>query len=67
MMTPAEPRYLSLPDLADLLRVPMRVVARWAKLGRVPCIELPDGELVFDAREIDAWILARKEGVRHAE
>jgi predicted site-specific integrase-resolvase len=57
-------RYLSLSDVADLLRLPMRRIARWVRQGTIPAIVLPDGELVFDADEIAAWIDARREGVR---
>ena len=56
MQTPVpEPEYLTVRELADLLRIKERKVYDLAASGEVPCAKVT-GKLLFPAREIRAWI-----------
>lgn len=61
-MSTALPHLLTEVEVAGVLRIPTRRVARLARDGRIPSITLPDGSVVFDQEDIRAWIVARKVG-----
>jgi len=39
-------------DLGDLLGVRAATIRRWAKAGKIPVIQLPNGRMVFDLWEV---------------
>jgi len=45
-----------------MLRYPSGRTLRLAKAGRIPFIRLPDGEIRFDERAIEALLKSGKEG-----
>lgn len=45
-------RLLSRSDVADLLRIPPRLVTEWAKRGLIPSVLLPNGERRYRPEEI---------------
>lgn len=51
----AEPEYLTVPELADLLRIKERKVYDLAASGAVPCTRAT-GKLLFPARGVRAWL-----------
>ncbi len=53
--TTDEPEYLTVPELAELLRVKERKVYDLASSGAVPCSRAT-GKLLFPAAEVRAWI-----------
>lgn len=54
---------LTTAEAAQLLRMlPARLV-RFAKVGKVPTVLLPDGELRFDAADLRLWIEQHKRPV----
>ena len=42
--------------VGNWLCLPTRTVERMAKLGEIPSITLPNGELVFDHMELHEWL-----------
>jgi hypothetical protein len=54
------PRLLALADVANWLRLPTRKVAKMARGREIPAVELPGGELVFDAGDLAGWLESRK-------
>jgi predicted site-specific integrase-resolvase len=50
-------------DVDGLFRYPAGRAARLAKAGRIPCIRLPDGEIRFDASEIEKMLALPKPDV----
>jgi excisionase family DNA binding protein len=54
------PQLLTPQEVAEWLRLPSGDVERMAGRGEVPAIELPGGELVFDAGDLAQWIETRK-------
>ncbi|SFD90179.1 helix-turn-helix transcriptional regulator [Roseivivax sediminis] len=52
-----QPEYLTVRELADLLRIKERKVYDLAGSGQVPCSKVT-GKLLFPAREVRAWIAA---------
>lgn len=51
------PHLLTPHDVSLWLSMPPARVVRFAKSGQIPCIVLPDGELMFDADELAAWLV----------
>ena len=45
---------------ADRIRMLRTRVVRLAKAGAVPHVALPDGEIRFDADDLDAWVAQHK-------
>jgi excisionase family DNA binding protein len=43
-------------EAADVLRLTPRQVARLAKKGILPSVELPGGEVRFDPDDLRAWV-----------
>jgi hypothetical protein len=43
-------------DVGLWLNMPTARVIRLARKGEIPCLALPDGELLFDPTELVAWI-----------
>jgi predicted site-specific integrase-resolvase len=43
-------------EAGDILKLTPRQVARLAKRGQIPSIELPNGETRFDSDDIRKWI-----------
>lgn len=64
-MQTEEMRLMTPSEVGDLLKLATSRVSRLAKQGRIPCIRLPDGELLFDRADIAKWLEARK-GVTNA-
>lgn len=52
---------LTVADLAVLLRRTPKTIRRWRLRGKMPpCIILPDGETVWDPRDVEKWLESRK-------
>ena len=56
------PAYLTVPELADLLRIKERKVYDLAASGEVPCARAT-GKLLFPRDEVEAWLAASSEGL----
>jgi predicted site-specific integrase-resolvase len=56
------PTYLSDVQVSSRLGVPMTQLRRWAKAGRIPCLILPDGSILFDPSEFAAWLDSLRRG-----
>jgi hypothetical protein len=62
------PRLWNTQDVALWLNCTPRQVIRWAKAGKLPCITLPDGDVMFDPAELMAWLTTRRvQGSDHAD
>jgi excisionase family DNA binding protein len=61
------PHLLTPADVAGWLSLPARQVKRLARRGDIPAVELPGGELVFDADDLREWLRRRKAAVWRAE
>ncbi|MGP6085734.1 substrate-binding domain-containing protein [Antarctobacter jejuensis] len=59
------PEYLTVAELADLLRLKERKIYDLAASGQVPCSRAT-GKLLFPAREVRAWIAAHSSGLSAA-
>ena len=57
----AGPDYLTVAELAELLRIKERKVYDLASSGEVPCIKVT-GKLLFPAEEVRAWIAGGRSG-----
>lgn len=57
----AEPEYLTVPELAALLRIKERKVYDLASSGEVPCTRAT-GKLLFPSRGVRAWLLKHSQG-----
>ena len=57
------PEFLTVPELADLLRIKERKVYDLAASGEVPCSRAT-GKLLFPEADVRAWIDGKKSGVR---
>jgi PTS system nitrogen regulatory IIA component len=51
---------LTLDDIGEFLNVPPQTIKKWVKNKAIPHYEI-DGEIRFDAFEIEKWILQREE------
>jgi hypothetical protein len=60
-MSEALPHLLSPHDVAMWLGLTHARVSKLARAGKLPSITLPDGELVFEAADLAAWIEARRQ------
>jgi excisionase family DNA binding protein len=60
MSTTALPQLLTPMDVAAWLSLPSASVLRMARRGEIPAVELPGGELVFDAADLANWLQRRK-------
>lgn len=47
---------LTAGEAAIRLRMPSARLARLARDGKVPCVNLPDGELRFDETDLTDWV-----------
>lgn len=47
-------------EAAELLRLTPRQVARLAKRGELPSVELPGNEIRFDADDLRRWVDSHK-------
>jgi len=63
MAEAAAPEYLTVRELADLLRIKERKVYDLASSGQVPCSRAT-GKLLFPAQDIRTWIEGRSSGGR---
>jgi hypothetical protein len=61
------PQYWTAQDVGLWLTLPTGRVIRLARRGAIPCIVLPDGELLFDPAELTAWLDAHRKGALHAD
>lgn len=52
---------LTVPELAEWLRLRPSTIYSWAAAGRIPCVRI-GGRIRFSRGEILRWIEARKEG-----
>jgi excisionase family DNA binding protein len=57
----AEPEYLTVPELADLLRIKERKVYDLAASGEVPCTRAT-GKLLFPLRGVRVWLARHSQG-----
>jgi excisionase family DNA binding protein len=53
---------LTVDQVADLLALSMARVRRLSRVGVIPHIALPGGELRFDRRDLLTWIQQQKRG-----
>jgi hypothetical protein len=53
-------RLLTHYDVADILQCPARRVLRMARKQEIPCIEMPDGEVLFREEDIAKWLEERR-------
>lgn len=51
----ADERHMTSKQVADLFRVGMDTVARWADIGKLPCTYTPGGHRRFDRDEVEAF------------
>jgi excisionase family DNA binding protein len=56
-------KILTVPDVADMLRVKPKTLYQWAELGLIPCIKL-NGCLRFISDEIHEWLKSCKKEAR---
>jgi hypothetical protein len=65
-MSAALPSLLTPQDVGLWLSIPTGRVVRLARRGDLPCVTLPDGELLFESAELARWLegLRKREGVR---
>ncbi len=54
------PQLLTPMEVGAWLSLPTREVERLARRRAIPCITLPNGELVFDAVDLAAWVARLK-------
>jgi len=54
-------------EAADQLRILRTRIVRLARAGDVPHIALPDGEIRFDAHDLDAWVESHKRPLLSSE
>ncbi len=66
MTEPATPEFLTVPELAALLRIKERKVYDLAASGDVPCSRAT-GKLLFPAAEIRDWIAGASSGGAHVD
>jgi hypothetical protein len=60
MSTLSLPQLMTASDVADWLRQTSRRVERMARRKEIPCVQLPDGSLVFDQDDLAIWLETRK-------
>jgi excisionase family DNA binding protein len=53
-------------EAADILRLTPRQVARLAKRGELPSVQLPGGEVRYDLDDLRAWVESHKRPVKPA-
>jgi hypothetical protein len=58
MGAPNLPDLLTPSDVARWLSLPTSRVVNLARQGKIPCIVLPGGEMVFDPDELAQWLNA---------
>ena len=56
----ANTKLLDAFDAADLLRLTPRQVAKLARRGELPSVNLPGDEVRFDPDDIQRWVESRK-------
>jgi excisionase family DNA binding protein len=56
---PSSDRFLTLQELAILLKVKERTIYLWAQQGRIPSFKLGNAWR-FDRQDIESWIEAQK-------
>jgi hypothetical protein len=56
MQTSSLPTLLTAQDVGLWLALPTGTVARLARQGKIPCLTLPSGDLVFDPAELKEWL-----------
>lgn len=56
-------KFLTTREVADLLRKQPDTLAKWRKLGKGPPYQIIEGGIVYEKKDVDAWIKKeRKEG-----
>ena len=50
-------------ETAEILRLTPRQVAKLARRGELPCVNLPGNEIRFDPADIRQWVEAHKRPV----
>ena len=48
-------------EAAELVRMTVRRLVRFAKQGKAPCVILPDGEVRFRESDLRAWVDEHKQ------
>jgi hypothetical protein len=61
------PLLLNADEAARLLSMIPGRVSRLAKLGLLPCVELPDGEVRFVEEDLREWVRTHRQPVTDAE
>lgn len=65
-MVPSGDPLMTVPEVAEFLRVAPRTVREWAQTGRLPSIRIGEGRGCvrrFERTKIEAWVAAHVEGV----
>ena len=60
-MSEANPEFLTVRELAELLRVKERKIYALAASGEIPCSRAT-GKLIFRRADVDAWVTSRSSG-----
>lgn len=58
----AQPQFLTVEEVADLLRVKPRTVYGWVALDRIPYFKPSRNRLLFDRDAVLAWVRATSRG-----
>jgi excisionase family DNA binding protein len=57
------PSLITDSEAADILRLTTRQVVKLAKIGLLPSVNLPGGEIRFDIDDLCEWVDSRKRPV----
>jgi hypothetical protein len=60
MTTAILPRLLTCNTVADWLNLSVRAVKGMARRKEIPCVQLPDGSVIFDEQDLASWLEAHK-------
>jgi hypothetical protein len=68
MATQNLPALLTPGEVSKWLLLPLRTVERLGRAGELPAVELPNGDLLFEADALIVWLKTRRtaEGVKDA-
>ena len=61
------PTLLTDSEAAEILRLTPRQVARLAKRGELPSVQMPGDEIRFDLEDLRLWVETRKRPARAIE
>lgn len=56
------PEYLTIPEVAEMLRVPPQTVRYWRHVGKGPVSFKVEGRVLYARRDVEAYIAAARAG-----